>query len=597
VAEQSPAEDDIRALAGDVFGLTLRPQQHAAVAALLGIDSADATESAASVGQDTLAVLPTGSGKSAIYQVAGLLLGGLTVVISPLIALQRDQLRSLARHQHNGRGLSVALLNSTQHVGDRDAAIGALRGGDLDFLMLSPEQLANADTHEQLLASPRPVTLVVVDEAHLVSEWGHDFRPEYLRLADTIDALGSSSGTARPAARPRVLALTATAAPPVQAEITRELRMRAPRLIVADFDRPNISLTVRRAHVGLPEDQAIVDRAVELILEFPTPALVYAVSHARCEELADRLRDVALRAQPYHAGRSARDRSDVQDQFFAGALDVVVATSAFGMGIDKPDVRTVVHAGVPGSLDEYYQEIGRAGRDGAPARAVLIYDARSLRVPKLFAARAQIKDADVAAVAQAVSASSGQQTVAEVAAASGVGAHTVQRLVEELHELGLVALDGSMISPLTGPAGDAADQVVAAGRRRRAILGSRIDSVRHYAETTRCRRAELLAYFGEALTPPCGNCDNDAALARLAPATAPVHAVTPAQAVVVGQAAVGQVAVGQVAVGQRLSHRLWGAGTLLSRDEHELVVAFDDVGYRHLTPAALTNGLLTPPPS
>ncbi|MCW2522397.1 MAG: RecQ family ATP-dependent helicase, partial [Frankiales bacterium] len=402
-------------------------------------------------------------------------------------------------------------------------------------------------------------------------------------------------------------ALTATAAPPVQAEITRELRMRQPALVVADFDRPNITLAVRRAHVGMAEDRAIVDRAVELALEFPTPTLVYAVSHARCEELAERLGRVALRAAAYHAGLSAAVRARVQDDFFNSRLDVVVATSAFGMGIDKPDVRTVIHAGVPGSLDEYYQEIGRAGRDGQPANAVLVYDPRGLRIPKLFAARTAIRDADVAAVVQALLAHPGRQSLAELTAASRVAGHTAQRLTEELRELGLITLDErgvtarSGLRSTTGP--NAVERIEDAGRRRLAILGSRIDSVRHYAETVRCRRAELLAYFGEALTPPCGNCDNDAVLGRR-PAAAPRPAAEPVKAQLgpdgparepsAREPSARDPSSERITVGMTVRHRLWGTGTLLSADEHELVVAFGAVGYRHLTPLALTNGLLTP---
>ena len=228
-------------LAQDVFGLSLRPPQRQALAAL-------------GERRDTLAVLPTGSGKSAIYQVGGLLLGGLTVVVSPLIALQRDQLRALSPRLRSGEPVRVAVLNSSQPAAERASAIGRLRAGDLDFLMLGPEQLANPETHAELVASPRPVTLFAVDEAHLVSEWGHDFRPEYLRLRDVVEAVG----------RPPLIALTATAAPPVQTDITRELGMRQPVVVVADFDRPNIRLSVRRARAAHPGGAAIVDRVVQV---------------------------------------------------------------------------------------------------------------------------------------------------------------------------------------------------------------------------------------------------------------------------------------------------------------------------------------------
>jgi ATP-dependent DNA helicase RecQ len=557
--------DELDRIAADVLGISLRPAQRRALTAL--------TEHG-----DTLAVLPTGSGKTAIYQVGGLALGGLTVVVSPLIALQRDQLRAMTTR---GRVRAV-MLNSAQHRADRAAALDELAGGRADFVMLGPEQLANAETMAAITGSPRPITLVTVDEAHLVSEWGHDFRPEYLRLADVVETAG----------HPPVLALTATAAPPVQADITRQLRMRDPQVIVADFDRPNISLAVRRARHDLPEDQAIDDRTVEVVLAHDGPALVYALSHARCESLAERLRRDAYKAEPYHAGLPAARRSEIQDAFFAGRLDVVVATSAFGMGIDKPDVRTVVHAGVPGSLDEYYQEIGRAGRDGRPASAVLVHDPRTVRIPRLLAARSRLGDAAVHAVIDAIEASGGRVTVKELAEAGGVGRAAAERVVDELLELGLVRPDGNdaILTATPGPGlaapwkgsgavhppgtdrGAAAfRQVTAAGNRRQAILRSRIEAARGYAETTHCRRAELLGYFGEQYDPPCNSCDNDD---HAVPA--PTFTDRPAVS------------------GQRVRHRLWGPGTLLSRDDHELVIAFDSVGYRHLTAASLTNGLLTP---
>ena len=534
--------DQLDRIAADVLGIGLRPAQRRALTAL--------TQHG-----DTLAVLPTGSGKSAIYQVGGLALGGLTVVVSPLIALQRDQLRALATRQE----VRAVMLNSSQHHADRTAALGELKSGHVDFLMLGPEQLANAETMAAITGSPRPITLVAVDEAHLVSEWGHDFRPEYLRLADVVESAG----------HPPVLALTATAAPPVQADITRQLRMRDPQVIVSDFDRPNISLAVRRARHDFPEDRAIDDRTVEVVLAHDGPALVYALSHARCESLASRLRLDAYKAEPYHAGLPAARRSEIQDAFFAGKLDVVVATSAFGMGIDKPDVRTVVHAGVPGSLDEYYQEIGRAGRDGEPAAAVLVYDPRTVRIPRLLAARSKMGDAAVHRVVDAIEAATGRVAVTALAEAAGVSRSAAGRVVDELLELGLVRPDGND-AIVAAAMGDAFRQVTEAGNRRQAILRSRIEAARGYAESTHCRRAELLGYFGEQYDPPCGSCDNDAYAASAAP---PAHPAAP---------------------GRRVRHRLWGPGTVLSQDDHELVVAFDSVGYRHLTAASLTNGLLTP---
>jgi ATP-dependent DNA helicase RecQ len=526
--------------AASVFGFALRASQRQAAEAVVA-------------GRDTLAVLPTGSGKSAIYQVAGLALGGLTVVVSPLIALQRDQVRSMA-----ARDIRAVLLNSTQHVADRAKALEALHNGDADFVMLGPEQLANDESLRAIVGGRKPVTLLAVDEAHLVSEWGHDFRPEYLRLTDVIKAVG----------RPTLLALTATAAPPVQADITRQLAMREPEVVVADFDRPNIGLAVRRTKHGLPEALAIDDRTVEVVLAHDTPTLVYALTHARCESLADRLRMDSFKVAAYHAGLPAAERSRVQDAFFAGKLEVVVATSAFGMGIDKPDVRTVVHAGMTGSLDEYYQEIGRAGRDGGKAQAILVYDQRTVRIPRLLAARSRLTEDAVHAVVDALEAAGERVTLTDLAQTSGQSRHVVERVVDELLDLGALQPGGNDAVRVAGMPETAFASVRAAGDRRQTILASRIEAARHYAETTRCRRAELLAYFGEHYEPPCGGCDNDA-----------TSAPPPAR--------------NRTSGGVDVRHRLWGHGVLLSRDDHEVTVAFDTVGYRHLTAASLTNGLLT----
>ncbi len=340
-----PPTDAVSSLASSVFGYSrLRPVQQLALDPVLA-------------GRDTLAVLATGSGKSAVYQLAGLLRGGLTVVVSPLVALQRDQLRGLQdRRLPDGRPVRVAQLNATLHAAEVRAARAAVADGELDFLLLGPEQLTRPATRDLLAGGARHCRLLVVDEAHLVSEWGLDFRPDYLQLADARSLLGM----------PQVLALTATASPPVQTEITRRLGMTDPAVVVAGFDRPNISLAVQQVHGSAEADRRRADEAVvRAVRDGTTPALVYAASHRHCVELADRLGRTGLRAAPYHAGLPVGERSATQDAFLGGGLDVVVATSAFGLGIDKPDVRSVVHASPPGSMDEYYQEVGRAGRDGA----------------------------------------------------------------------------------------------------------------------------------------------------------------------------------------------------------------------------------------
>ncbi|MEV4065814.1 RecQ family ATP-dependent DNA helicase, partial [Nonomuraea dietziae] len=332
-----------------VLGLTdLRPGQLAAMTAL-------------AEGRDTLVVMPTGAGKSAIYQVPALLLPGPTLVVSPLIALQRDQVESLRR-----RDEEAVSLDASTPASRRSEAFEALRAGETEFLFCAPEQLARPDVVRELAAASP--SLMVVDEAHCVSSWGHDFRPDYLRLGAVAEALG----------RPVIAALTATAAPPVRAEIVDRLGMREPLEIVQGFDHPNISLTVRR----MLDDPAA--ELVAAVAQEPLPGIVYTASRRQTGRLAGMLTEAGLRAEAYHAGLRRAERDQVHGRFMSGELDVVVSTNAFGMGIDKPDVRFVHHAEVPGSPDSYYQEIGRAGRDGEAARAVLFYRPEDLGLHRFF---------------------------------------------------------------------------------------------------------------------------------------------------------------------------------------------------------------------
>ena len=330
--------DTIEDLARERFGFTrLRPGQLPAVEAL-------------TAGRDVLAVLPTGAGKSAIYELAGLLRAGPTVVVSPLIALEDDQLAHL-----RSAGLPAIVLNSRQTAGTRAAALLESCRPD-SFIFLSPEQLANRETRETLQrAAPG---LFVVDEAHLISQWGHDFRPDYMMLGAQAAAVGA----------PVRLALTATAAPPVRGEIVRLLGLREPRVVIGDFDRPNIYLSARRALTVREKEQHLADAVSEL----EGPGIVDAATHASAQQARDVLghageRVTSLPRGPGAAGTAGRGR-----RRSSTAPPVTTATVAFGMGIDKPDVRWVVHYNRP-RTDAYYQEFGRQAGDGAPSQARLLY--------------------------------------------------------------------------------------------------------------------------------------------------------------------------------------------------------------------------------
>src|SRR5947209_1792595 len=278
-------------------------------------------------GRDTLAVMPTGSGKSAIYQIARLMLDGPTVVISPLLALQRDQVDSLEE-----RGIEdAAALNSAAGATDRREALQALAENELDFLFTAPEQFHRDDVLRRL-AEAKP-TLFVVDEAHCISQWGDDFRPEYLRLGPVIESLD----------HPRVLALTATASSRVREEIIERLGMHDPTVLVEGFDRPNIWLGVERYH-----DDTVKRRDLLAAVEAAEkPGIVYVSTHDHAESLAADLQGRGLQAMFYHGGMNAADRERVQETFMHGEDAVIVATAAFGMGVDKPDGRFVVHHDIP----------------------------------------------------------------------------------------------------------------------------------------------------------------------------------------------------------------------------------------------------------
>ena len=350
-------------VAEEMFGWRrLRPGQRQAMQAVID-------------GRDVLALMPTGWGKSAIYQVAGAVLGGVTVVVSPLIALQADQIEGM--NEHPGAPKAVA-LNSAQGVRRNREALETLESGEPVYLLLAPEQLANDEMMERISAAD--IRLFVVDEAHCVSRWGHDFRPDYLRLGEFADELG----------RPPILAMTATAAPPVRDDIIDRLRMVEPVTVFEGFDRPNLYLEVVRHERKKDKAAAVVDQVKDL----EKPGLLYVSTRKATERYRDSLREAGIRADGYHGAMPAREREEVHERFQADESDVVVATSAFGMGIDKADVRFVVHADTPDSVDNYYQEIGRAGRDGMPAAATLHYREADLGIQKYFAGSPDDEDDD-----------------------------------------------------------------------------------------------------------------------------------------------------------------------------------------------------------
>jgi ATP-dependent DNA helicase RecQ len=411
-----------------------RPGQQPIVAAVIG-------------GRDVLAVMPTGSGKSLGYQLPAVMLPGVTIVVSPLISLMKDQVDEL-----NRRGIPSAAIHSMLPPEARAGVWAAVRAGSLRLLYVAPERFRSAQFMRLLGALD--VSRFIVDEAHCVSEWGHDFRPDYRRLRD---AARSCRGSERGGGRPPIAAFTATATPEVRDDITALLGLRAPQIRVAGFDRPNIFLRVERVDDGAHKDILLPQ------LVRGRRALVYAATRRSVEAAATLLETAGLHAAAYHAGLKDEQRIRVQDAFAAGSLPVVCATNAFGMGIDRPDVEAVVHYAIPGSIEAYYQEIGRAGRNGRPATATLLWD-----------------EADVA---------------------------TRQYLIDSPRRQ-------RVPSPAAGesePSGQRSEEEIA---RRKALEHRKLERMIEYAEAPDCLRATILRYFGDAAAAErcagCGNCRPDA---------------------------------------------------------------------------------------
>jgi ATP-dependent DNA helicase RecQ len=454
---------------------------------------AEAVDSALK-GRDCLVVMPTGSGKSLCFQLTALALEGVTVVVSPLISLMKDQVDHLLDNGVWAVGMNSTLTPPEQVAAEKDIALGRAA-----IVYATPERLADPRFRELLKA--RKVELFVVDEAHCVSQWGHDFRPDYLALSEAIDDLG----------RPPVMALTATATPDVIEDILAQLRIPDAEVVHTGFYRPNLELNVVHAR-GEAEKRALL---LEQLGKTGGTGIIYSATVKAVEELTAFLKAAGLQADGYHGRLSARRRAEAQDRFMADQFKALVATNAFGLGIDKPDIRFVLHYHLPGTTEAFYQEFGRAGRDGEPARSALLYDPQDRKLLRFFQAKSYPNGDDLNNAHHTLKLLHHRPqppTLPEILAISPLSAGRMKVCLSLFTARGIVRYETGGRYRLMRP-DMTRDELARAGqsyrdrqerdlRRHQEIVG--------YAECRGCRWQTLLGYFGGEHLPDerCGHCDH-----------------------------------------------------------------------------------------